>query len=132
MIAYLVIAALAVQSAPQQFDVACAGQEWDRASGGRASDFEVRLRIDLTAMRWCRGDCRTAREIKSVSADRIILEDETPAQGSRVRVTASAYLDRTAGTFHELFSMRSGTVQGYRRQAQCVVAPFSGMPQAHF
>jgi len=130
MIATVLAAAMALQSA-QQFDLACTGSSFSRLQGGRGEAFNVTLRIDLAANRWCDGDCSAPMAIVSATPDAIVLEDVQPApRGLNIR--RKTEINRVTGVYDSYFSAIGSTVQQGRQEARCEVKPFSGMPQARF
>lgn len=119
MIKLIAIALLSLQQPAQQFDLVCTNTD----TGGT-----YRLRMDLESNRWCEGECREARPIASVDADRYTLFD-FDNRGRTLRTQGLSFINRHTGEHYESMISTGGLAQVSRRSGQCERAPFSGMPQ---
>lgn len=126
-----ILALALVAQATGQFDLICTGQQFDRLQGGRGTAFETHLRIDLEANRWCADECVAGRQIISATPDKLVLEKVEP--GSRgLRISRSTEINRIEGSYEAWFSLIGASIQQARQEAQCELAPFSGMPTPRF
>lgn len=131
----IILAVLAAPAAAQerggQFDLVCTGQQFNSLVGGRGRPWSERIRVDLSAMRWCEGPCEEATEIAEVTADEITFSLEKPERGG-LRISSARRVSRITGEYEDYFSMIGVVIDQRRREGQCERAPFSGMPQARF
>ncbi|WP_420138014.1 hypothetical protein [Sphingomonas sp.] len=130
--AFAVISSFGVASpvlAANQFDLVCKGKEQKR-TGAPATAWSERYRIDLDAKRWCRGACKTATEISSVTADDIVLLDSRAAIGGPGDVETS--LSRTNGTVKEYIAMGWSGSAASLAEGKCTRDLFSGLPGQRF
>jgi hypothetical protein len=115
--------------AANQYDLTCKGTE-QKETGKPATPWAETFRIDLDAKRWCRGDCRAAARIDSVTADEIVITSSRATSGGPTG-TALAF-SRTTGEVREY--MESGWAGGAFdiAKGKCTRDLFSGLPGAKF
>jgi hypothetical protein len=115
--------------AANQFDLVCKGKEQKR-TGVPATAWNERYRIDLDGKRWCRGACKTASEIGSITADNIVLSDSRAAIGGPGDVETT--LSRTNGTVKEYLMMGWSGSAASLAEGTCKRDLFSGLPGQRF
>lgn len=111
--------------AAEQFDLQCTKQV--RGSGVAETNTRT-YRIDLEAKRWCMDDCKTALGIKSVTPDRITINETDPAER---RYRDSHYIDRGTGKYVQTYDSRA-TGTFIVTEGVCEPAPFTGLPSTKF
>ncbi|SDV50614.1 hypothetical protein [Chitinasiproducens palmae] len=119
----------AIAASSNQFDLVCKGQE-QKATGKPATPWSERFRVDLDARRWCRGACKTAAEIGSISADAIVLPDSRASIGGPA--DAEATLSRTDGKIKEYVYMGWSNSTATLAEGTCTREYFSGLPSQRF
>lgn len=115
--------------AANQYDLNCKGTE-QKQTGKPATPWAETFRIDLDAKRWCRGDCRTAARIDSVTADDIVLTNSRATSGGP-NGTALAF-SRTTGEVREYMDSGWSGSSFDIAKGKCTRDLFSGMPGAKF
>lgn len=115
--------------AANQYDLNCKGTE-QKQTGKPATPWAETFRIDLDAKRWCRGDCRTAARIDSVTADDIVITNSRATSGGP-NGTALAF-SRTTGEVREYMDSGWSGSSFDIAKGKCTRDLFSGMPGAKF
>lgn len=116
-------------AAANQFDIVCKGTQ-QKKTGEPASAWQERFRIDLDAKRWCRGACKTAAQIGSVSDDVIVLTDSRATVGGPAEVETT--FSRTSGKIREYVYMGwSGNI-AMLAEGTCTRDLYSGLPGQKF
>lgn len=115
--------------AATQYDLNCKGTE-QKQTGKPATPWAETFRIDLDAKRWCRGDCRTAARIDSVTADDIVITNSRATSGGP-NGTALAF-SRTTGEVREYMDSGWSGSSFDIAKGKCTRDLFSGMPGAKF
>ena len=115
--------------AANQYDLNCKGTE-QKQTGKPATPWVETFRIDLDAKRWCRGDCRTAARIDSVTADDIVITNSRATSGGP-NGTALAF-SRTTGEVREYMDSGWSGSSFDIAKGKCTRDLFSGMPGAKF
>ena len=123
MILFSVVSA----QAANQYDLKCKGTE-QKQTGKPATPWAETFRVDLDAKRWCRGDCKAAAAIDSITADNIVITDSRAASGgpNGTELTFS----RTTGEVREYMNGYSGSFD--IAKGKCTRDLFGGMPGAKF
>ena len=128
---FILISMVASAQPQQQFDLVCSGTlESDSLSGKKSNAYSYRYRFDLTANKWCDGECKAPRDILRLAPTQITLADEksdTPSERSFRQET----IDRETGR-HSLVSTSSSRLLGpmiMKWAGQCEKQPFSGFPK---
>jgi len=123
----LVLSLLATPAmAADQFDLVCKGQQRTSAAG-KWKPYEVRYRVDLSEMVYCRFNCKTLETVESADAARIVFQS---VQGRPGSTTALHYVDRSDGNWRYFLSGPVGLIGD--AEGHCEAAPFSGFPAAKF
>lgn len=125
----VVLSAAGSALAANQYDLTCKGTE-QRETGKPATPWVETFRIDLDAKRWCRGDCRTAARIDTVTTDEIVITNSRSTSGGPAGTALS--FSRTTGEVRE--SMNAGWSGSSFDIAtgKCTRELFSGLPGAKF
>lgn len=129
VVAGLGLAAAAPAMAANQFDLKCSGTQ-ELKTGAAKTAWRETFRFDLDAKRWCRGACKTAAAIDSVTADEITVMDSRVLIGGPPETTLS--VSRTTGQAREYID--SGWAGGSFDIAKgtCTKDLYSGMPGTKF
>jgi hypothetical protein len=115
--------------AANQFDLVCKGTQ-QLKTGAPETEWKDTFRFDLDQKRWCRGACKTAAAIDSITTDEIVVSNSRASTGSRIeagltfrRATGEVreYVD--AGWAGSSFDLASG---------KCTKDLYSGMPDNKF
>jgi len=126
----MLIFALLLSSAPavaaEHYDLACQGTRLTQR-GGTAEAYATRVRIDLTANKWCQDDCKEVRDITEVSADRIVLVDDL-TYNTRTDFSNNITVDRKTGALRQLSSQDRPTTLYLKVEASCTEQPFTPFP----
>ena len=115
--------------AANQFDLVCKGTE-QLKTGAPTTKWEERFRMDLDAKRWCRGACKSAAPISSVTADDILLSDSRATIGGPADTEAA--FSRTNGTIREYIMMGWSGSTASLAEGKCTRDLFSGLPGQRF
>lgn len=125
LLAAVIAASSPVAAASNQFDLVCKGTEQKR-TGVPAVAWSERFRFDLDAKRWCRGACKSAADIASVTADQVLVYDSRASIGGPNG--AELAIDRTDASVREYISTGwSGRAVGLA-EGRCERDQFSGFP----
>jgi hypothetical protein len=108
--------------AADQFDLVCTGKQRILPSR-KWEPYQVRYRVDLARMIYCRFDCKATESIASADAARITFQ--LPAS-DRPATYVSHYVDRSDGHWQYYLAGDSET------EGKCEPAPFSGLPAQKF
>lgn len=82
------------------------------------------LRIDLSAMRWCQGECEETQPIERVTeAELTLVSEDMP------RLSINLTINRESGRYEHRFSLDE---LWFRELGQCEARPFSGFPRKRF
>lgn len=121
-----VILALGLLSTPamasDQFDLICKGRQRILPSN-HWRPYEVRYRVDLAQMIYCRFDCKSTESVAAADAARITFQ--VPASASRSAYIVH-YVDRADGHWKYYVGGDSDA------EGACEPKPFSGFPAAKF
>lgn len=131
-LAFALLASIGIASpafAANQFDLVCKGKE-QKQTGVPATAWSERFRIDLDAKRWCRGACKSAAEIGSITADEIVLSDSRATIGGPGDVETT--LSRTNGAIKEYVMMGWSGSAASLAEGKCTRDSFSGLPGQRF
>lgn len=122
----LMLLSSAPAMAAEQYDLACEGTRISqRGSAGEA--YSTRVRIDLTAKKWCQDGCAKVSDITDVSADKIVLIDDL-TYNSRTDLSNNITIDRKTNGFLQLSSQDRPTVMYLKVEAACTAQPFTPFP----
>lgn len=123
------VASPAAAARDNQFDLVCKGKE-TKKTGAPPTAWSERFRFDLDAKRWCRGACKSAAEIGSITADHIVVTDSRASIGGPP--DTELFLSRTAGTVREyIYAGYSGRTFDLA-EGTCERDYFSGLPGQRF
>ena len=125
----VVLTAAGSAMAANQYDLVCKGTE-QKQTGKPATPWTETFRIDLDAKRWCRGDCRTAARIDSITADDIVITDSRATVGGPSGMAAT--FSRTTGEVREYMNAGYSGSSFDIASGKCTRDLFSGMPGAKF
>lgn len=117
---------LLMAAAATAFNLGCVGDEVETINDQqRDSSFEVTLRIDLSANRWCDGDCITTSPILRLSATTIILEEGK----SIIGLDVETHLQREVGRYVRVVAGHNYSLIDV---GLCQRRPFTGFPAQKF
>jgi len=115
--------------AANQYDLNCKGTQ-QKATGKPATPWTETFRIDLDAKRWCRGACKTASGIDSITTDEIVLMDSRATTGGPGNTVTT--FSRSTGTVREaVMAGWSGSSFGIA-EGKCTRDLYGGMPDNKF
>lgn len=128
----LALMLLAASQQPQQFDLVCTG-EVKRDLLAPGSPYNVVLRVDLAAGKWCEDGCGVIHDIAEVQPSIIYFEKES-AEDRLLRNQRSHFVNRGTGGYVRHVSERiEAGIASFRSerftQGECSPAPFSGFPE---
>ena len=123
---FLMLLSSAPVMAAEQYDLACEGSRISQR-GGAAEAYSTRVRIDLTAKKWCQDACARVSDISDVSDDKIVLVDDL-TYNSRTDLSNNITIDRKTNAFLQLSSQDRPTVMYLRVEAACTAQPFTPFP----
>lgn len=121
--------ALTALALTAQFDLLCTGAK--QVGLSTPEPVERRIRVDLSAMRWCQFDCARAFPIAEASTDTLVLD--RAGDNDRTAVTRRlTTVNRVTGEWR-VTTLESGfgAVDTYVR-GTCTLAEFTGLPAAKF
>ena len=104
----------------EQFDLVC---KIVSKVGSASTTDSLHFRIDVARRVFCEGDCKSVREITSITPLQIVLTDW---HGDPYVFLEK--LDRQTGAY----SLEIGGPAQMKVSAQCQSAPFSGLPKTKF
>lgn len=125
----IILSAVGSALAANQYDLNCKGTE-QKQTGKPATPWTETFRIDLDAKRWCRGACRTAARIDSITADDIVITDSRATSGGPNGVALA--FSRTTGEVREYMDAGWSGSSFDIANGKCTRDLFSGMPGAKF
>jgi hypothetical protein len=128
----LLAAALATAPAPaNQFNLECKGTLSSESfyAGKKAEPYAYTYRIDLSAKKYCDGECKVLRDVADVQPTVIVLEPDQDISSSTEKKFSSGSIDRETGRHSVLVtSGRREDILILRWEGQCERQPFSGFP----
>ena len=127
--AAVILSAAGSALAANQYDLSCKGTE-QKETGKPATPWAETFRLDLDAKRWCRGDCRTAALIDSVTADEIGIANSRATSGGPAGTALS--FSRTTGEVREYMNAGWSGSSFDIATGKCTRELFSGLPGAKF
>ena len=126
----LLIFVLLLSSAPavaaEQYDLACQGSRITQRDGTAAA-YTTRVRIDLTARKWCQDDCKQVSDITEIGDDKIVLVDDL-TYNTRTDFSNNITIDRKTGALRQLSSQDRPTTLYLKVEASCTEQPFTPFP----
>lgn len=112
----------------EAFDLQCKGMQ-NRWTGGNPDAWSDRLRIDLTAKRWCRGECMTPAPIEEIMPNRFrMLDSRAESQPAETEMMIS----RTDGSILERVRMGAKGQWATIVEGFCTRDRFSGFQPTKF
>lgn len=115
--------------AANQFDLKCKGTQ-EKKTGAPATAWNETFRMDLDAKRWCRGACRTAAPIASVTADEITIIDSRATTGGPADTVL--WVSRTTGQVREYVEAGWSGATFDLAKGSCTRDLYSGLPGTKF
>lgn len=115
--------------ATNQYDLTCKGTE-QKETGKPATPWVETFRMDLDAKRWCRGDCRTAARIDSITADEILITNSRATSDGPGGTAVS--FSRTTGDVREYMNAGWSGSSFDIATGKCTRVRFSGLPGGKF
>lgn len=115
--------------AANQFDLKCTGTQ-EKRTGTPPVAWSETFRIDLDARRWCRGACKTAAAISSITADEITIADSRATIGGPADTMLS--ISRTTGQVREYVEAGWSGAAFDLAKGTCTRDLYSGLPGAKF
>lgn len=113
---------------PGAFDLQCKGMQ-NRWTGGNADAWSDRLRVDLDAKRWCRGECMSPAPIEEITPDRFRMLD---SRGAALPRDAEMVISRTDGSMIERVKLGSAGTWTTIVEAFCTRDRFTGFQPTKF
>jgi len=125
----VILSAAGSALAANQYDLTCKGTE-QKETGKPAVPWTETFRMDLDAKRWCRGDCRIAARIDSITADEILIADSRATSGGPTGTAVS--FSRTTGDVREYMDAGWSGSSFDIAKGKCTRGLFSGLPGVKF
>jgi len=120
-------------AAAATFNLVCSGQRTtDSLAGKEQEPYNTTYRIDLTAQKWCEGDCKGLQNISEVQPTQLILSD-SKVDGLSQRSLLVNRIDRESG-IHSIVSTYSnprirGSTIIMKYDGACRKLAFTGFPK---
>ena len=117
---YFAIAAVCVMTSSQAL---AASEQFDLVCGTTVQEDAQRLRVDLIANEWCRGDCKQIDRIQEVTSGKITFRNE--GDNSTRMTRRFLEVNRVTGVLQDVYDDHSGF--SWNVSYQCKPATFSEM-----
>jgi hypothetical protein len=127
MKALIALALVAAAPASPKFDLVCTASVNAEAPDA-FTPADLHLRVDLTAKKWCLGECKAIHDIAEVQPGQIWFEKESEAEQEQ-RLMHWSSVDRETGDYksvHQFFILNNRETVAL--SSHCERAPFSGFP----
>lgn len=128
LIAFALLLTATPALAAEQYDLSCQGTKVTK-SGGPAEATSLKLRVDLTARKWCLDDCKSVEDIYELSADKVVLQDDV-TYNTRTDLQDKITVDRKTLAFSRMADQTRPEPSYLKVEAKCTEQPFTPFPKA--